>query len=71
MPRTDIAIHILDDGRVVFGDLTPALAEVAALLDPSRQNAPASVTMPNRGPGPDVETTPRLDGSPADATDPA
>ncbi len=36
-PRTQVAIHILDDGRVVFGDLPPELAEVAAILrgDPS------------------------------------
>lgn len=31
-PRTQVAIHILDDGRVVFGDLPPELAEVAAIL---------------------------------------
>ncbi len=71
MPRTQIAIHILDDGRVVFGDLPAELAEVAALLDPSRQNALPSVTMVNRDPGSDVETTPGTDGLPADTTDPA
>jgi hypothetical protein len=27
-----VAIHILDDGRVIFGDLPPELAEVAAIL---------------------------------------
>ncbi|MBM4342064.1 MAG: hypothetical protein FJ100_01610 [Deltaproteobacteria bacterium] len=70
MPRTAIAIHILDDGRVVFGDLPPDLAEVAALLDPSRQTGPASVTIPNRAPGPDVEATPGPTGPP-DPTDPA
>jgi hypothetical protein len=32
-PRsTRIDIRILDDGRVVFGDLPPELAEVAAIL---------------------------------------
>ncbi|MSP90847.1 MAG: hypothetical protein EXR79_03430 [Myxococcales bacterium] len=31
-PRTDVRIVILDDGRVVFGDLTPDLAEVARTL---------------------------------------
>ena len=31
-PRAEIRIVILDDGRVLFGDLTPALAEVARTL---------------------------------------
>ena len=30
--QTRIDIRILDDGRVVFGDLPPELAEVAAVL---------------------------------------
>jgi hypothetical protein len=38
-PPLRVEIRILDDGRVVFGDLPPELAEVAALLagepDPS------------------------------------
>lgn len=36
---TQVHIRILPDGRVVFGDLTPALAEVAAVLAPSRSEA--------------------------------
>lgn len=31
-PKLEVDIRILDDGRVVFGDLPPALAEVAGLL---------------------------------------
>lgn len=31
-PPLRVEIRILDDGRVVFGDLTPELAEVAAVL---------------------------------------
>jgi len=32
MAKAPIAIHVLADGRVVFGDLTPELADVAAIL---------------------------------------
>lgn len=31
-PQLRVAIHILADGRVVFGDLPPELAEVASIL---------------------------------------
>lgn len=31
-PKLQIAISVLPDGRVVFGDLPPELAEVAAIL---------------------------------------
>lgn len=31
-PQLQVTIHILDDGRVVFGDLPPALAEVARIV---------------------------------------
>ncbi len=31
-PPLRVEIHILDDGRVVFGDLPPELAEVAQIL---------------------------------------
>lgn len=31
-PKLQIAISVLADGRVVFGDLPPELAEVAAIL---------------------------------------
>jgi hypothetical protein len=31
-PKLEVHIRILDDGRVVFGDLPPALAEVAGVL---------------------------------------
>ncbi|MBI5607945.1 MAG: hypothetical protein HY902_03600 [Deltaproteobacteria bacterium] len=47
-PRTHVAIHILDDGRVIFGDLPPELAEVAAILrgDPPEQRPPAAEPAP-------------------------
>ncbi len=32
VPRQQIAIHILDDGTVIFGDLPPALAQVRDIL---------------------------------------
>ena len=31
-PKLEVDIRILEDGRVVFGDLPPALAEVADVL---------------------------------------
>lgn len=32
VPRQQIAIHILDDGTVIFGDLPPELAQVRDIL---------------------------------------
>lgn len=51
-PRLEIAIHILEDGRVVFGDLPPDLAQVAEILrgneaDGAPQAADSVVPSPN------------------------
>ena len=46
-PRLQVAIHILDDGRVVFGDLPPELAEVAAIL--AGDDPPERAPPPERG----------------------
>lgn len=35
-PVLQVAIHILADGRVVFGDLPPGLAEVAHIVAGTR-----------------------------------
>lgn len=42
--RNVVSIHVLEDGQVVFGDLPPELAEVAALLagDAHRQDEAAA-----------------------------
>lgn len=49
-PRsTRIDIRILDDGRVVFGDLPPELAEVAAILGGGE---PVACDLPTEEPQP-------------------
>jgi hypothetical protein len=45
-PKLEIAIHILDDGRVVFGDLPPDLAQVAEILRGSNGAEQASERSP-------------------------
>ncbi len=54
-PKLQIAITVLADGRVVFGDLPPELAEVAAILRGEADPPPSAGTpeaQPSRLPGP-------------------
>ena len=71
MPKSQIAIHILGDGRVVFGDLPPQLAEIAEVLAGSRQTADDSAIVERQPAGAGVEQqTPaaRLSGDGGDRT---
>lgn len=60
-PKLQIAITVLADGRVVFGDLPPELAEVAAILQGHE------ALLPQVAPAPQVQ--PQAEPAPADSPD--